>query len=74
MENKQIPILIFKEAKGRGWERALTIEGDAKNNHSTIYEKRFQPGVDLFEKMFHTSQIKQNIIKMTIFKPYYTPY
>ena len=39
-----------------------------QNNFSTIYEKFFQPGLDLIDKMFQTSQIKQNIIKMTIYK------
>ena len=28
VENKQIPILIFEEAKGRGWGRKLTMKRD----------------------------------------------
>ena len=28
VKNKKIPILIFEEARGRGWGRMLTIERD----------------------------------------------
>ena len=34
VEDKQIPIIIFEEARGRGWERALTIDRYAKNYYS----------------------------------------
>ena len=43
VENKQIPILIFEEAKGRGWGRMLTIERDRASNYSKVYESIFSP-------------------------------
>ena len=40
VEDKQIPIIIFEEARGRGWERALTIDRYSKNYYSISYEKK----------------------------------
>ena len=66
VENKQIPILIFEEARGIGWGRMLTIERDRASNYSNVYELIFSPALEAFEKMFYLKERKQNIMKMTI--------
>ena len=66
VENKQIPILTFEEARGRGWGRMLTIERDRVSNYSNVYELIFSPALEAFEKMFYPKERKQNIMKMTI--------
>ena len=68
VENKQIPILIFEEAKGRGWGRMLIIERDRASNYSKIYESIFSSALMTFEKMFDLYERKQNIMKMTIYQ------
>ena len=52
IENTQIPILIFEEAKGRGWGRMLTNERDRTSNYSTTYETIFAKALSLFEQIF----------------------
>ena len=53
VENKQIPISIFEEARGRGWGRMQNI---------------FTAALDAFKKMFQHNYIRGYIIKHKIYQ------
>ena len=59
-------ILIFEEAKGRGWGRMLTIERDRTLNYSITHKAIFANALSLFEQMFIKYETKSNIIEMSI--------